>query len=63
MAIRVWLDTFPDDFRDPPLHAALRRLIIFAQQYIPESDLFLKAKYKLQHLTDENEPSTYLSVQ
>ncbi|XP_065226724.1 ral guanine nucleotide dissociation stimulator-like 1 isoform X2 [Planococcus citri] len=54
VSIHVWLDSYPDDFRDPPLHAVLQKLISFAQHYIPESDLLLKAKHKLQRLLNED---------
>lgn len=53
VAIRMWLDLYPDDFRDPPLHTTLRRLILFAQQHLPGSDLHLKAEHKFQRLVNE----------
>lgn len=53
VAIRVWLDSYPDDFRDPPLHTTLQRLILFAQQHFPGSELHLKAKHKFQRLVNE----------
>lgn len=37
--ISAWLDTYPDDFRDPPHYSALRRLRQFAVDELPDSDL------------------------
>ncbi|XKL63502.1 hypothetical protein PGB90_005866 [Kerria lacca] len=54
VAIRVWLDSYPDDFRDPPLHTTLQKLIFFAQHNLPDSELLVKAKHKFQRLTNEN---------
>ncbi|KAK7580177.1 hypothetical protein V9T40_000806 [Parthenolecanium corni] len=59
VAIRMWLDLYPDDFRDPPLHTTLRRLILFAQQHLPGSDLHLKAEHKFQRLVNETVTDGY----
>ena len=37
--ISAWLDTYPDDFRTPPLYPALRRLRQFAADQLQDSDL------------------------
>lgn len=52
--VRVWLDSYPEDFYDPPLHSTLHQLIFFAQRRLPDSELLIKAKHKLQRLFDED---------
>ncbi|XP_030031540.2 ral guanine nucleotide dissociation stimulator isoform X2 [Manduca sexta] len=45
--LHVWLDTYPDDFRQPPHHPALQQLLAFTQLHLPGSELHSKVLQKL----------------
>ncbi|XP_013168232.1 PREDICTED: ral guanine nucleotide dissociation stimulator isoform X2 [Papilio xuthus] len=45
--LHVWLDTYPEDFRQPPHHPALQQLLAFTQLHLPGSELHLKVLQKL----------------
>ncbi|CAH2104320.1 unnamed protein product [Euphydryas editha] len=45
--LHVWLDTYPEDFRQPPHHPALQQLLAFTQLHLPGSELHSKALQKL----------------
>lgn len=47
LALHVWLDSFPDDFRDPPQHPALQQLQLFCKQHLPDSELAVKVRFRL----------------
>nr|XP_022325977.1 ral guanine nucleotide dissociation stimulator-like 1 isoform X2 [Crassostrea virginica] len=51
--ISVWMDTYPDDFRDHPDYTCLRVLETFSHQFIPESDLELRAGHKIEKFQRE----------
>ncbi|XP_046676301.1 ral guanine nucleotide dissociation stimulator-like 1 isoform X2 [Homalodisca vitripennis] len=55
LALHVWLDSYPEDFRDPPLHATLYQLLYFAQTHLPDSELQLKVRHRLERFTREDE--------
>ncbi|RZF31864.1 hypothetical protein LSTR_LSTR009511 [Laodelphax striatellus] len=55
LALHVWLDSYPEDFRDPPLHTTLYQLLYFAQTHLPESELQLKVKHKLDRFTRDDQ--------
>uniref|UniRef100_A0A8D8LI68 Ral guanine nucleotide dissociation stimulator-like 1 n=1 Tax=Cacopsylla melanoneura TaxID=428564 RepID=A0A8D8LI68_9HEMI len=46
LVLHVWLDTYSDDFKDPPLHPHLHDLLCFAQHHFPESELYAKIQHK-----------------
>lgn len=48
LALSVWLDTHPEDFRDPPNYGCLRRLMEFVSEYIPDNELVLRARHRLE---------------
>lgn len=52
-ALHVWLDSYPEDFRDPPLHTCLRCLHSFTHTYLPKTELHLKATYRLEKFLKE----------
>ena len=39
LALHVWLDQFPEDFRDPPNYPCLSQLEAFCQKIMPGSEL------------------------
>ena len=45
--LTVWLETYPDDFREPPEYRALSSLHEFAVHNTSDNDLALKACYQL----------------
>ncbi|XP_048775777.1 ral guanine nucleotide dissociation stimulator-like 1 isoform X4 [Ostrea edulis] len=51
--ISVWMDTYPDDFRDHPDYTCLTTLESFSRQFIPESDLELRARHKIEKFQSE----------
>ncbi|XP_060590682.1 ral guanine nucleotide dissociation stimulator-like 1 isoform X2 [Ruditapes philippinarum] len=52
--LSMWIDTYPDDFRDPPSYPCLAKLEKFARQHIPESDLGIRAKHKIDKFRKED---------
>ncbi|XP_063234684.1 ral guanine nucleotide dissociation stimulator-like 1 isoform X3 [Bacillus rossius redtenbacheri] len=54
-ALYVWLDSFPEDFRDPPTHPALHRLLYFCQQHLPASELEVKVRHRLDRFDREDQ--------
>lgn len=55
LALHVWLDSYPEDFRDPPRHPTLHQLLYFAQQYLPESELEVKVRHRLERFNREDQ--------
>lgn len=45
--LHVWLDTYPEDFRQPPHHPAMQQLLAFTQRYLSGSELHTKVLHKL----------------
>lgn len=52
-ALHVWLDSYPEDFRDPPLHVCLKCLHSFTFTYLPKTELYIKVSYKLEKFLKE----------
>ncbi|XP_034244342.1 ral guanine nucleotide dissociation stimulator-like 1 isoform X2 [Thrips palmi] len=46
LALHVWLDSFPEDFRDPPQHPVLQQLLMFCKQHLPDSELHVKVRFR-----------------
>jgi ral guanine nucleotide dissociation stimulator-like 1 len=42
--LHVWLDTYPEDFRQSPHHPALQQLLAFTQLHLPGSELHSKVR-------------------
>ncbi|XP_049815451.1 ral guanine nucleotide dissociation stimulator-like 1 [Schistocerca nitens] len=59
LALHVWLDSFPEDFRDPPMHPTLHQLLYFCQQYLPESELEVKVRHRLDRFNKEDQMLDY----
>jgi len=45
--LSVWLETYPDDFREPPEYTALTSLLQFALCNASDNDLAQKARDQL----------------
>lgn len=52
--LSVWMDSFPEDFRDPPNYPCLHTLESFAKQHIPESDLSVRVRHKIDKFRKED---------
>ncbi|XP_046485852.1 ral guanine nucleotide dissociation stimulator-like 1 isoform X1 [Neodiprion pinetum] len=46
-ALHVWLDAYPGDWKSPPTHPLLVRLLDFTHRRLPSSELELKARHRL----------------
>ncbi|XP_039765085.1 ral guanine nucleotide dissociation stimulator isoform X4 [Pararge aegeria] len=55
--LHVWLDTYPEDFRQPPHHPALQQLLAFTQLHLPGSELHSKVLQKLAIFSAERNGS------
>ena len=53
--ISVWMDTYPDDFRDDPDYTCLRTLEEFSKVHVPDSDLATRARHKMEKFQREAE--------
>lgn len=51
----MWLDAYPDDFRDPPNYRCLNQLLHFAVVTIADNELELRIKHKLEKFGREDE--------
>ena len=59
--ILVWLDSYSEDFREPPHFPCLNQLAYFSAKHIPDSDLSQKAKDKIEKFAKEEESSGIIS--
>ncbi|XP_047741257.1 ral guanine nucleotide dissociation stimulator isoform X2 [Hyalella azteca] len=57
LTLQVWLDMYPEDFNSPPDYACLRKLKLFTEQHLRDSDLHVKAQYKLEKMIREQQES------
>nr|CAD7451894.1 unnamed protein product [Timema tahoe] len=55
LALHVWLDSYPEDFRDSPTHPTLHQLLYFCQQHLPESELEVKVRHRLERFNREDQ--------
>ncbi|KAJ8311804.1 hypothetical protein KUTeg_010641 [Tegillarca granosa] len=51
--ISVWLDTYPEDFREEPDYPCLHTLEQFSKLHIPDSDLMTRARHKIEKFRRE----------
>ncbi|XP_032792835.2 ral guanine nucleotide dissociation stimulator-like 1 isoform X2 [Daphnia magna] len=54
--LHVWLDAFPDDFRDPPDYPLLNQFLVFCEQHAKDSELHFKVKHRMERLIKNPEP-------
>ena len=47
LALHVWLDQYPEDFKEPPNYPCLNQLEAFTQRIMPGSELDEKVQYVL----------------
>ncbi|XP_046332813.2 ral guanine nucleotide dissociation stimulator-like 1 isoform X8 [Haliotis rufescens] len=52
--ISVWLDTYPEDFREPPNYPCLHTLEKFSLHFLPDSDLAGRARHRIERLTKDH---------
>lgn len=55
VTLLVWLDAYPDDFRDPPNYRCLNQMLHFATNSISDGELELRLKHKLEKFIREEE--------
>jgi ral guanine nucleotide dissociation stimulator-like 1 len=55
LALHVWLDSYPEDFRAPPTHPTLHQLLYFCHQHLPESELEVKVRHRLDRFSKEDQ--------
>ena len=48
------MDTYPEDFREPPSYPCLHTLESFAKQHLPESDLSIRVRHKMEKFKKED---------
>lgn len=49
-ALHVWLDAFPEDFRDPPHYPLLNQLLTFCEHQAKDTELHFKVKHRYERL-------------
>jgi len=54
-ALHVWLDAYPGDWKSPPTHPLLSRLLEFTYRRLLGSELELKAKHRLHRFQREDQ--------
>ena len=54
--LHVWLDAFPEDFRDPPDYPLLNQFLSFCEQHAKDSELHFKVKHRMERLIKNPEP-------
>ncbi|XP_073986528.1 ral guanine nucleotide dissociation stimulator-like [Rhodnius prolixus] len=61
-ALHVWLESYPEDWNQPPLHPMIHQLLLFTQQYLPNSELHIKLKHRLHSLQSVNKNNDVYSA-
>ncbi|BES89425.1 Ral guanine nucleotide [Nesidiocoris tenuis] len=61
-ALHVWLESYPEDWCQPPLHPMLRQVLLFTQHHLPNSELHIKLKHRLQSLQSHTKPKDAYSL-
>jgi len=54
-ALHVWLDAYPGDWKSPPNHPLLSRLLDFTHRRLLGSELELKARHRLHRFQREDQ--------
>lgn len=52
-ALHVWLDAFPDDFREPPDFCLLKKLAAFCEEQAKDTELHFKVKHRMDRLINQ----------
>lgn len=61
--ISVWIDTYPEDFHDAPDYSCLVKLEKFIEQHIPDSDLGIRVKHKIEKFKKEDSSQSDSNVE
>lgn len=54
--LHVWLDAFPEDFRDPPEYPLLNQFLDFCERQAKDTELHFKVKHRMERLIKNPEP-------
>lgn len=57
--LHVWLDAFPEDFRDPPDYQLLNQFLDFCERQAKDTELHFKVKHRMERLIKN--PENHLS--
>lgn len=49
----MWLDSYPEDFKDPPNYTALNHLLHFCEEFLPATELHAKVQHRLERYSRE----------
>lgn len=60
-ALHVWLDSYPEDFKEPTHHSTLRQLLQFCEEYLPTTELEAKVRHRLDKYSRETYPESPLT--
>lgn len=60
-ALHVWLDRYPEDFKEPPNHPALSQLLHFCEEFLPVTELEAKVRHRLERYNREQLADPLLS--
>ncbi|CAG9767646.1 unnamed protein product [Ceutorhynchus assimilis] len=52
-ALHVWLDSYPEDFKEPPNYSALGLLLNFAEDFLPNTELEAKVRHRIDRYSRE----------
>lgn len=55
VTLQVWLDAYPEDFREPPSFPSMNQMLEFCKARLPDSDLSIKITYKMDKMKKEEE--------
>jgi len=56
-ALHVWLDAFPEDFREAPDFPLLKEFVTFCEGQARDTELHFKVKHRMERLISNPEPS------
>lgn len=56
-ALHVWLDAFPEDFREPPDFCLLKQLAAFCEEQAKDTELHFKVKHRMERLINQPPPN------
>lgn len=61
-ALHVWLESYPEDWCQPPLYTMIHQLLLFTQQHLPNSELHIKLKHRLQSFQSQQKGNDVYSM-
>ncbi|CAH1786637.1 unnamed protein product, partial [Owenia fusiformis] len=60
--LSVWLDTYSEDFKEPPNYPCLNALYKFTSKYMPDNDLALRVRHRIDKFKKEEENGSAITV-